>query len=113
MEREALHEEVFIKGSWEKKTGCERIEGEQRHTEMLFKAPQGKRKRLWKTSDIPPQLCFRIVCMCVCVCVLHVMHKEGIDLEVQCDKQGVQINDRCSDERRETLASQLKKNRRS
>ena len=41
------------------------------------------------------------------------MHKEGIDLEVQCDKQGVQINDRCSDERRETLASQLKKNRRS
>lgn len=29
----------------------------------------------------------------------------------QCDKQAVQINDRCNDERQETLASQLKKKR--
>lgn len=56
---------------------------------MLFRAPRGigeKIKRLWKTSDISPQLCASV---CVHVGELHLTHEQGFDLKVQCDNRGV------------------------
>lgn len=49
---------------------------------------------------------FRIACVCVCMCIACNAWG-GNDLVAQCDKQAVQINDRCKGECWETLASQL------
>lgn len=67
----------------------ERIEG--KHTEMLFKAPQGREidfgRQLTSLANCAAVLCVSLhVCarapVCVCVCVLmytlHAMHKEGL-----------------------------------
>lgn len=73
-----MHEEVFIKGSWEKKkNGCERIEGEQKHTEMLFKAPQGKEKKDFGRQVTSLRGCASTY-VSVCVCEVYVTHEEGL-----------------------------------